>query len=95
MLTILPRIADVKDIKCVINYDMPHSAEDYVHRYSTHLPPADHEYSLDLEIEVTRYQGMMRNCMRLVWARFYLLCLACLPNIRSRCPPSRSAFLKA
>ena len=24
--------ADVKDIKMVINYDMPSSAEDYVHR---------------------------------------------------------------
>ena len=22
----------MKDIKCVVNYDMPHSAEDYVHR---------------------------------------------------------------
>lgn len=24
--------ADVKDIKCVVNYDMPATAEDYVHR---------------------------------------------------------------
>ena len=24
--------ADVKDIKCVFNYDMPGTAEDYVHR---------------------------------------------------------------
>ena len=27
-----PPPADVKDIKMVINYDMPSSAEDYVHR---------------------------------------------------------------
>jgi superfamily II DNA/RNA helicase len=26
------RLADVKDIKLVVNYDMPSSAEDYVHR---------------------------------------------------------------
>lgn len=25
--------ADVREIKCVVNYDMPHTAEDYVHRY--------------------------------------------------------------
>lgn len=25
-------VADVKDIKCVINYDFPTSLEDYVHR---------------------------------------------------------------
>ena len=27
-----PRCADVKDIKCVINFDFPGSCEDYVHR---------------------------------------------------------------
>lgn len=25
-------LPDVKDIKCVVNYDMPNNAEDYVHR---------------------------------------------------------------
>lgn len=31
-LTFAYLVADVKDIKCVINYDFPSSLEDYVHR---------------------------------------------------------------
>ncbi|CAI5991576.1 unnamed protein product [Closterium sp. NIES-64] len=30
--TPFPLLADVKDIKCVINYDFPSTCEDYVHR---------------------------------------------------------------
>ena len=28
----LPSLTDIKDVKCVVNYDMPNSIEDYVHR---------------------------------------------------------------
>ncbi len=27
-----PSSTDIKDVKCVVNYDMPNSIEDYVHR---------------------------------------------------------------
>ena len=31
-LILLPSLTDIKDVKCVVNYDMPNSIEDYVHR---------------------------------------------------------------
>jgi len=45
----VPSPTDVKDIKLVVNYDMPKTAEDYVHRIG-HIMANEYQSSSDFEV---------------------------------------------